>query len=168
MRILAVSVTLALTVACKPAQDRIPIDSGTRVDTATLARFTVAQFQQLRWLDGRWQGFMSNGNKFYEQYRFLNDSTILKHGFPDSTFAKASDSSHVQLRNGLIADESVASRYVATRLDSTGVDFAPQRGATNHFTWARESPTKWNATLRWTDKDGRPQSVVYALHKMGR
>ncbi|MEX2154504.1 MAG: hypothetical protein WD825_14275 [Gemmatimonadaceae bacterium] len=57
---------------------------------------------------------------------------------------------------------------MATRLDSTGIDFAPHHGGTNYFTWAREDSTKWNATLRWTDKDGRPQTLVYALHKFGR
>jgi hypothetical protein len=153
--------------ACKP-RDVAIVDSASTGDMAAAGTFTIADFGQLRWIAGRWRGFMPNGDKFYEEYRFLNDSTIVKYGFPDSTFAKASDSSHVQLRGGTVADESIRSRYVASRLDSAGVDFIPARGAQNSFTWAKESPTTWNATLRWTDRDGKPQTVMYALHKFGR
>ena len=154
-------------VACKP-RDVAIVDSASTVDTAAAGTFTITDFAKLHWIAGRWRGFTPNGDKFYEEYRWVNDSTIVKYGFPDSTFAKASDSSHVQLRGGTVADESIRSRYVATRLDSSGVDFAPVRGARNSFTWALEAPTRWNATLRWTDAAGQPQSVVYALHRMGR
>jgi len=160
-----------LVVACGKADKPLPVDTAAvaRDTTAVVAgQYTLADFQRLRWLDGRWRGFMSDGKTFYEQYRFLDDSTIEKHAFPDSTFTKASSSSRVQLRGGTVADESASARWVATRIDSMAVDFAPHHGATNHFTWARETPTQWNATLRWTDKDGVPQSVVYALHRFGR
>ena len=129
---------------------------------------TMADFQKLRWLNGPWRGFMSNGEKFYEWYKFENDSTIVKTEHPDSTFGTPSGESRIMLRNGIVVDSSMRSSYVATRLDSTGVDFAPRRGATNNFTWTREDTTKWSATIRWVDKDGRPQSVLYALHRFGR
>lgn len=137
---------------------RAPVDS---------AVYTVEGFQRLRWLDGDWQGFMPSGEKFYERYRFLNDSTIAMFSYSDSTFSMLADSSRVVIRNGIVANESASARWVASRMDSSGVDFAPQRGAANFFTWAREGPTTWNATLRWTDSEGRPQTVVYALRKVG-
>jgi hypothetical protein len=169
MRTLAVSVALAVTAACKPAQDRLPIDtSASTSDSIVAGRYAVADFRNLRWIEGRWRGFMPDGKTFYEQYRFLDDSTIAMHAFADSTFSSSTDSSRVQLRSSAVTNAALTAQWIATRLDSTGVDFAPQRGATNRFTWARESPTSWNATLRWTDRDGRPQSVVYALHRMGR
>lgn len=171
MRISAGRLTVAtalLVAACRPDPNRLVDSASLARDTTAVAGgvFTVDDFRRLRWLDGRWRGFMADGQNFYEQYRIVNDSTIVKHSFPDSTFARATDSSRVQLRGGRVSDESRNAAWVATRLDSTGVDFAPLRGANNHFTWAQESPTLWNATLRWTDKDGRPQSVLYALHKM--
>ena len=129
---------------------------------------TMADFQKLRWLNGPWRGFMANGEKFYEWYKFENDSTIVKTEHPDSTFGTPSGESRIMLRNGIVVDSSMRSSYVATRLDSTGIDFAPRRGATNNFTWTREDTTKWSATIRWVDKDGRPQSVLYALHRFGR
>lgn len=172
MRTLAGSVVvLASVLACGRAGENEPADSVSAARDSTPAvagQYTLADFQRLRWLDGRWRGFQPDGKTFYEQYRVLNDSTIVMVGFADSTFSKATDSSRVQLRGGTVSNEGRTARWVATRLDSTGVDFAPHHGATNHFTWAQESPTAWNATLRWTDKDGRPQSVMYALHKFGR
>lgn len=166
-----VVVALVLMVACSRRDETGALDSASVARDATpvaAGQYTLADFQRLRWLDGRWRGFQPDGKTFYEQYRVLNDSTIVMVGFADSTFSKASDSSRVQLRGGTVSSEGRTARWVATRLDSTGVDFAPHHGATNHFTWAQESATAWNATLRWTDKDGRPRSVVYALHRMGR
>jgi hypothetical protein len=73
----------------------------------------------------------------------------------------------ISLRGTTVADESENARWVVTRIDSTGADFAPERGASNFFTFMREDATKWNASLRWTE-NGQPKTVVYALHRFGR
>ena len=138
------------------------------VPPADAVTMTLADFQKIRWINGPWRGFMANGEKFYEWYKFENDSTILKTEHPDSTFGTPSGESRIMLRNGIVVDSSARSSYVATRWDSTGADFAPRRGATNSFTWTREDTTKWSATIRWTDKNGQPQSALYALHRFGR
>lgn len=164
---------LLLVTACsaKDVPEQATGDSTTAapaVPLTTPGTFTLDDFRRLHWLDGRWQGFMSNGQKFYEQYRVENDSTIVMTSYPDSTFGTAEGTSRITLRNTQVTSESATSRYVATRLDSVGVDFAPDRGARNAFTWARETDTKWTATLRWTDKDGRPQTTVYALRRIDK
>ena len=130
------------------------------------ATVTLDEFRKLHWLAGRWRGFMADGKTFYESYEVQNDSTLVMSAYPDSTFSRASDNSRVMLRGGRVMNEGATARWVATRLDSTGVDFAPDQGARNAFTWTRESPTRWSATLRWTDRDGRPQTTVYALHRI--
>jgi len=175
MRTSAGSAALALalvTFACTGKRDgATPADSASAASTAPPAgagKFTLEDFRRLRWIEGRWRGFQPDGKTFYEQYRFVNDSTILMRAFPDSTFKTAGDSSRIEFRGGTVANEGGTARWVATRLDSVGIDFAPHHGATNHFTWAKEDSTKWNATLRWTEKDGRAQTVLYALHKYGR
>jgi hypothetical protein len=174
MRTSAVSCFLALAVAavaCTAEREAASTDSARGASTeaqVVAGTFTIVDFQRLRWIEGRWRGFQPDGKTFFEQYRFLNDSTFVMHAFPDSAFRAPRDSSRIELRGGTVANEGGSARWVATRLDSTGVDFAPHHGATNHFTWAREDSTKWNATLRSTDQDGRPQTVVYALHKFGR
>ena len=141
---------------------------GNVVSKVDPARISLADFQNIRWINGPWRGFMPDGRKFYEWYKLENDSTVLKTEHADSTFGTPTGESRIMLRNGVVVDSSARSSYVATRWDSTGADFAPRRGATNTYTWTREDATKWSATIRWTDKDGRPQSVVYALHRFGR
>jgi hypothetical protein len=141
------------------ANTPLPADAGT---------FALLDFQRLRWMNGMWRGFMPDGSRFYERYRVLDDSTMVMHAFPDSTFGTPSDSSRIMLRDGRIINDGGSARWVATRLDSVGVDFAPHFGAPNRFTWARESDTQWSATMRWTDESGRPQTRTYALHKFGR
>ena len=163
-----------VALACGKGDGARVADSAADADTAPVVpapvavAVTTADFQKIRWINGPWRGFMSDGNKFYEWYKFENDSTILKTEHPDSTFGTPSGESRIMLRNGIVVDSSARSVYVATRWDSTGADFAPRRGATNMFTWTREDTTKWSATIRWTDKEGRAQSVVYALHRFGR
>ena len=137
----------------------LPADAGT---------FSVTDFQQLRWMNGMWRGFMPDGGKFYERYRVLDDTTMVMHAFPDSTFGTPTDSSRILLRDGRVITDGGSARWVATRLDSVGVDFTPHYGAPNRFTWARESDTQWSATMRWNDEAGRPQTRTYALHKFGR
>lgn len=172
MRTSGVSIVAAAAVlmACGRTERQRVIDTPATVRDSVIAAgaFTLADFRRLRWLAGRWQGFQPDGGKFYEEYRILNDSTLAMFSYPDSTFRGPSDSSRVQLRGKTVSNESLTAQWVATRLDSTGADFAPVRGARNSFTWARESATAWNATLRWNDANGQAQRVVYALHRFGR
>lgn len=166
------SLLIATLVACSGKEvketPQAAADSSIAPPRATPGHFTRDDFARLRWMQGRWEGFMSNGQRFYEEYAFVDDSTINMTSFGDSSFSRAGDHARVTLRNGLVHNVGATARWVATRIDSAGIDFSPDSGAKNSFTWARESPTAWNATLRWMDKDGRPQTVVYALHRFGR
>lgn len=164
---------LAIAVVCSnPDKIRTAdtLDSLSAVPPARVdsGSFTTDDFKRLAWLHGRWEGFMPDGGKYYAQYEMLDDSTIVMHGFPDARFSAANDSARITLRKGVVAREGPGGRWVASRIDSTGVDFAPQRVAANFVTLARESATAWNTTMRWTDRDGRPQSRLYALHRYGR
>ena len=166
-RALRAALVIAGALACTPRDEPLPEVPG-QPPPPDPGTFTLADFGELRWLEGQWRGFARDGETFYEQYRFLDDSTIVVHQFADSTFAAATDSSRVTLRDGLVANDGASARWVATRLDSAGVDFAPHHGAVNHFTWTKVSATAWDATLRWTDEEGRPQTRVFALHRFGR
>lgn len=167
---------LAAAAACssKDVPEPVTGDSvapAVAIPAAAPVTVTLDDFRRLHWLNGRWRGFMADGKTFYESYEIQNDSTIVMTGYPDSTFTRATDNSRIVLRGGNVVNEAGSGggpQWIASRLDSTGVDFAPGRGAQNAFTWARESPTKWTATLRWTDRDGRPQTTVYALHKIDK
>jgi hypothetical protein len=116
---------------------------------------------------GSWRGRLPDGRSFYERYRLLDDSTIKMRSFTDDTFSKATDSARITLRAGTVADEGSA-RWLATRLDSTGVDFASERDASNNFTWARQSRNNWKAVLNSIDRNGKAQTVVYPIQRIGR
>lgn len=168
----AVLCLLALT-ACTTSDVPEPVTGDSTPATPAVpavapATVTLDDFRRLHWLAGRWRGFMADGKTFYESYQVQDDSTIVMTGYPDSTFTTTSDASRIVLRGGRVVNEASTARWVATRLDSAGADFAPDQGARNAFTWARESDTKWTATLRWTDRDGRPQTTVYALHRIAK
>ena len=176
MRTLALLMAAAATAACagtaEKNTDSVSATAGrdavTPATPPTPGAFTKADFAKLRWIEGKWRGFMPDGKTFYESYTWENDSTIVKLSFADTTFTNGTDRSTIALRGTTVADESATARYVATRLDSIGVDFAPERGANNSFTFLRQDATKWDATIRFTDAKGQPQTVVYALHRFGR
>lgn len=172
MRAPALLVVLLVALACRseeqPSADSTAQSSGGAAAASSAKQYSLADFRQLRWLEGRWRGGLPNGDSFYEQYRWADDSTIVMHSFPDSTFARASDSARISLRNGVVANEGATARWEATDLDSASVDFAPVRGASNSFGWVRESSTRWTATLRSTDREGRPQQTVYRMERINR
>lgn len=173
----AAAITFAILIAASCGSES-RVGSGTPADSATRAtqsaarapvagHYTVQDFGRLRWLVGSWRGRLPDGGYFHERYQLANDSTILMKGFPDSLFARVTDSARITFRGGTVADEG-STRWVATRLDSTGVDFASERNATNNFTWTRESPSRWTATLRSIDREGRPRTTVYPMERVRR
>jgi len=168
------SVALVATVSCQTekratgekAQDSTTVQKSAPVPPAA-GKYGQADFARLYWLVGSWQGRLPDGHSFYERYRLLDDSTIKMRSFTDDTFSKATDSARITLRGGTVADEG-HSRWLATRLDSTGVDFASERDASNNFTWARQSRNNWKAVLNSIDRKGQAQTVVYPMQRIGR
>jgi hypothetical protein len=109
---------------------------------------TRIEFQSLRWLEGDWQG--TGGQRpFYERYDMLNDSTIQIHYYVDSTRTEERGRGSVFLSQGVIYHTADGATWVAVQLDSTGIHFAPYRGADNSFRWTRISPTAWEAVLQF-------------------
>jgi hypothetical protein len=130
-------------------------------------KYALKDFVSLAWLVGSWQGRLPDGRSFYERYRWVDDSTIRMRSYKDDTFSKATDSARIMLRAGTVADQGGA-RWLATRLDSTGVDFASEHDASNNFTWAKQSRNSWKAVLNSIDRNGKAQSVIYPMQRIGR
>lgn len=173
-RVPALITALFLALACR-SRDHADADSaagspgegGLTPPASSKAKpYSRAQFGQLRWLEGRWRGGLPDGGSFYEQYRWLDDSTIAMHGFADATFTRATDSARISLRYGVIANDGAAARWVAQGLDSSSVHFVPMRGASNSFSWVRESPTRWTATLQSPAREGPATSTVYRMQRV--
>lgn len=133
-----------------------------RSDTVTPATVTTAQFQQLRWLEGNWIGSGGGIDDFYEGYHWVDDSTILKYEFPDSSFAAARDTSRIRLREGVVRSGANSHSWVAVSIDSMQATFAPERSVTNGFEWRRAGPSAWTARLTW-DSSGVPRERTYNM-----
>lgn len=129
------------------------------------AKFALADFGALRYLEGSWRGTMPNGGVFYEAYHFLDDSTLLGAGITDSTFQAKKDSSVIAFRDGAVTYTSNAV-YTVEKLDSTVVDF--RASPTYHFTWTRESNDAWKATLYSKQADGTERVTAYEMRRVRR
>ena len=88
-------------------------------DTAAL-RYSLADFQALRYVEGDWRGSGYEGGPFYESYRFADDSTIEMTAWTDSTMTVARESSQYLFRDGIIRTSKDA-RLV--RVDDEGHHF---------------------------------------------
>jgi hypothetical protein len=130
--------------------------------TVAAASVSPAQFQQLRWLEGRWRGTGGGIDPFFEAYRWVDDSTIRKYDLADSTLAVVTDSGEIVLRGGTVRSQSPARAWVVEALDSSSVRFAPERNAVNAFEWRRTGAGEWTARLTW-DSAGVPRERVYEM-----
>jgi hypothetical protein len=115
-----------------------PVVSGVEVAPQT--------FRTLKWIEGRWRGTDSSQLVFYEEYRFVDDSTIAMRSFSDSMFSTPTDSSVVALRGGRVENVAANATWVVTAFYGNSVHFAPVKGARNRFIWERAA-TGWTARL---------------------
>ena len=137
------------------------------------ARVTVRQLAQLRWLAGDWRGAGTAGTTqapFYERYRFVDDSTLTVETFADSTWRTVSETSRWELRGGRLGNVGDGARWVATRVDSLGAEFAPTARARNTFRWARaprsgRRPATWQATITPLGQPA-PRSSQYLMTRV--
>ncbi len=131
--------------ACGPASqtDRTLRDDSTG-HVASASDYTVGDFQRLRYLEGDWRGRGADSGRFYESYRFSNDSTIEMTGWKDSTLTIAKERSQYMLRNGAVLTNNGA-RLVS--VDSNGHHF---QAATYAWTFLSLSPDRWTARVSAT------------------
>jgi hypothetical protein len=148
-RVLLVAV---LAAACTPKQDqRAPV--------------TLADFQQLRWLEGTWRGSGGDYAAFFEEYRFVDDSTIQMKSFADSTLATVSDSSRIELRGGGVNSRSARSTY-AGEVTAGRIAFKRPGSTAGGHTFERVSDDHWTATLHPATAGGR--ETVYQMRRIER
>src|SRR5688500_17126538 len=87
-----------LVISC----DRPAAERSDAQPQATPLVVSAAQFGQLRWLEGTWRGRGGGIDAFFEGYRWVDDSTIRKVDFADSTLAVVRDSSDITLRGNRV------------------------------------------------------------------
>lgn len=144
----------------------VPASAGMLAAQRQAAPATLAQFRELDWLSGRWRGSGGAYPAFFEEYRLINDSTILMRGFADSTFRAATDSSWIELRKGIVSKRGERAPSVAIELSTGRVRFAREGSERGGFTWTRVSPDQWTATLHPVTPGGA--ETVYVMRRMRR
>lgn len=142
-------------MACTPA----PSDE-------TAAPTTLADFQSVRWIEGSWRGSGGQYPSFFEEYTFLDDSTLRRRTYADSTWSVVNDSADFVLRGGQVSQVSGSESRVMTRFSGDTVIYRPGPGGRYGYTWVRISDTEWQAILDPASPGGAP--TVYVLRKVTR
>lgn len=139
-------------------------------NSATIAastKFTAAEFQSLRWLEGNWRGTENGQNPFYERYRFAGDDRLEMQSFKNPQMTEpGEDTSVTFFKDGAIYHQVGRAVWAAERLSKTEIAFAPKENARNSFVWKMESPDIWTAELIFTDRNGQTKKNVYRLERL--
>ena len=118
-------------------------------------KFSVADLQKLKWIEGTWRGTGDVEAPFFERYRFENETTLVVDSFTDETLTKLEDTTRFELRDGQFGNGGEGARWSATAIDYQGVTFEPMVRARNSFRWQRESDKTWTAILKWPAAEGK-------------
>jgi hypothetical protein len=112
------------------------------------AAVSLQDFQDLRYLEGGWRARSGPGRVSFEQYAFLDDSTI-EYTFyrQDSLFTTPVESSVTRWSNGHVVSGQKGLSLRATSWGRDTVRFDPHERAINGETWIRLSPDSWIRTL---------------------
>jgi hypothetical protein len=127
---------------------------------------TLEAFRQLQWIAGTWRGSGGAYPAFFEEYRIVDDSTIQMRAFSDSTLQVTTDSSWIELRNGIVRKRGADRSYVAVALAADSVRFAQPGAPLGGHTFTRTSSDEWIATLHPSQPGG--QATVYIMRRLQR
>ena len=137
------------------------------VDRAQTKKFTTADLQRLRWIEGTWRGTGDVNKPFFERYRFESDSVLAVDGFEDETLQKVTETTRFELKDGEFGGGNEGARYVATSIDDRSVEFGPAVKVKNSFRWERESKDVWKATIMLPANATKPaRQMVYKMERM--
>ena len=135
-------------------------------DSAQTKKFTPADLQKLRWIEGTWRGTGDVDKPFFERYRFEGDSVLLVDSFEDETLAKVTDTTRFELKDGEFGGGNDGHRYVAKSLDDRSVEFGPGVNVKNDFRWETESKDVWKATIILPASGDKPaRQRVYKMER---
>lgn len=99
-------------------------------------------FHSLRWLEGVWRGSGGGFEAFYEDFRWADDSTVLRHSYSDSTLATVTETSEIRLRDGHAFQWRNGERRAAVVLArNDSLRFS------SGVLWIRRSDDHWTAIL---------------------
>ena len=125
---------LALVMVLAPAAGAVAQDVAPTI--------SFERFKQLRWVVGAWKGSGGGYAAFYETYDMVDDSTMRRYSWTDSTFSREQDSARFEWRAGHLSQVRNGRALPAMKFTGDTVQWAPP-GAT----WIRTSKDAWQAIL---------------------
>ncbi|MEO7916968.1 MAG: hypothetical protein ABIR16_04940 [Dokdonella sp.] len=124
--------------------------------------FTSSDFDNLRFLEGRWIGKAPDGSAFYEEYRFVAAGKLRSDRHADATFSSSNESSTVVLHDGRVTSTWNDFTWIASALVPGKACFVPVN-APSSFCWERASENEVHVIQRWKDEHGAQQEYVVVL-----
>lgn len=151
-----------LLVGCQAAERPEAEIAG----AAEAASVTAADFRTIRWIEGTWRGTGGGVEPFVERYRLVDDSTLLRETFTDSSLSSIGDSALIVLRGSRVVEPAEDPRWQVTAFDSSSWRFESLERPGHAFTWRMEAPDRWTADLESRDASGAPQTRMYTLERL--
>ena len=135
---------------------------------AQTKKFTSADIQKLRWIEGTWRGTGDVDKPFFERYRFEGDSVLAVDSYEhDATLSKVTDTTRFELKDGEFGGGSDGARYVARSIDDHRIEFGPAVKVKNSFRWERVSKDVWIATIMLPANETKPaRQMVYKMERI--
>jgi len=131
-------------------------------------KFSGADLEKLKWIEGTWRGTGDVEAPFFERYRFENETTLAVDSFTDEKLTKVEDTTRFELKDGQFTNGGGGdgARWSAILIDYQGITFEPLVKAKNSFRWQRESENMWTAILNWPPSEGKPgRQRVYKMER---
>lgn len=129
-------------------------------------KLSIKDLEKLKWIEGTWRGTGDAGSPFYERYHFENESTLVVDSLADEDLTKVDETTRFELKDGQFSNGGDGSRWAATSIDFTGVNFEPLANATNSIRWQRDSDNAWTAILKWPPVEGKPgRQRIYKMER---
>ena len=145
----------------------ILLTAATCAAPAQTKKFSTADVQKLRWIEGTWRGTGDADKPFFERYRFEGNSVLAVDSFEDETLKKVNDTTRFELKDGEFGGGNEGSRWVARSIDDRSIEFGPAVNVKNSFRWERESKDVWKATIMLPANEKRAaRNLVYKMERM--
>lgn len=123
--------------------------------------FSLDEFAQLQFLEGRWKGTSPDGKEFFEEYDHPEPTVFQSRRFPDRDFREHTDGATISFDNGEVVSRWGEYTWKASAIGADSAAFEPV-SAPSQFWWRRVDADTLEARQRWS-VDGKEQEHTMRL-----
>ena len=126
--------------------------------------FSMDEFAQLQFLEGRWKGSSPDGKEFFEEYDRPEPAVFQSRRFPNRDFSEHTDGATISFADGEVISRWGEYTWKASAIGADNASFEPV-SAPSHFSWRRLDAATLEAQQRWT-VDGKEQEHTMRLTRL--